>query len=132
MLQALNTHLQRCWSLTRSLRLSQLPRAAVCLLDAHITYLVEKPVLLGQLCKLNLILSLEHNLPKTQSSAESKSPSELQDISGTVENTTAPAGRGERALSSPKAKPVQDNCFRRQAAHQHRSLLDIMYNAWYS
>lgn len=59
-----------------------------------LTRLVEKPVLLGQLCKLNPILSLEHNLPKICSSAVSKSPGEIQGISGTVENNTAPAGRG--------------------------------------
>lgn len=54
--------------------------------------LVEKPVPLGQLCKLNLILSLEHKLPKIHSSAASKSPGEIQGISGTVENNIAPAG----------------------------------------
>lgn len=92
-----------------------LPRAAACLLDAYTTHLVEKPVFLGQLCELNLILSLEHTLPKINSSAGSKSPGELKDISGTVENTTAPAGIEGKALSSPKAKQVQDNWFRRQA-----------------
>lgn len=49
-------------------------------------------MLLGQLCKLNPILSLEHNLPKICSSAVSKSPGEIQGTSGTVENNIVPAG----------------------------------------
>lgn len=97
----------------------------------YITHLVEKPVLLGQLCELNPILSLEHNLPQTHSSVGSKPPGELKDISGIMENITAPAGIEGNALRSLKAKQVQDNWFRRQA-HQHRSLLDIIHNAWHS
>lgn len=56
-----------------------------------LTRLVEKPMLLGQLCKLNPILSLGHNFPKTCRSAVSKSPGEIQGISGAVENIV-PAG----------------------------------------
>jgi len=78
MLQAVHTHLQRYWSPNCNLRSSKLHRAAACLEDAYVlTRLVEKPVLLGQLRKLNPILSLEHNLPKVLSSAVSKSPGEI-------------------------------------------------------
>lgn len=93
LLQVVHTHLQRCRSLTRNLRSPKLHRAAACLEDAYVlTCLVEKPMLLGQLCKLNPILSLEHNLPKMCSSAVSKSPGEIQGTSGTVENNIVPAG----------------------------------------
>lgn len=61
--------------------------------DAYaLTHLDEKPELLGQLCKWNPIKSLEHNLPKIHSSSVSKSPGEIQGISGTVEKNIAPAG----------------------------------------
>lgn len=93
MVQAVHTHLQRCWSLTHNPRSSKLHKAAASLEDAYVlTHLVEKPVLLGQLCKLDLILSLEHSLPKIRSSAVSKSPGEIQGISSTAENNIAPAG----------------------------------------
>lgn len=44
---------------------------------------------LGQLCRSNPILSLDHNLTKIRNSAWIKSPGEIQGITSIVENNVA-------------------------------------------